>query len=72
VNVPTLVVHADADPMVLAHTVRPTLERAPEILQSVWVAADRGGHVGFAPDLDLGFGGALGIEPQIMSWLARQ
>ncbi len=69
VDVPTLVIQSEADPMVLAHTVRPTLDRAPAIVRAIWIEPHRGGHVGFASDLDLGLGAALGLEAQVLAWL---
>ncbi len=72
IRVPTLAVVAEHDPMVIAHTVRPALERA----RGVEVAfVDRAGHVGFPEEFDLGIGslaeGAAGdtVERQVVAWL---
>lgn len=71
VDVPTLVVQAEADPMVLADTVRPALEAAGDAIEVVWVERERGGHVGFPADIDLGLARAsgTGLETQIIAWL---
>jgi predicted alpha/beta-fold hydrolase len=45
IRVPTLLVHAEDDPMVPAHTVRSWLRDAPGALQQAWTR--RGGHVGW-------------------------
>jgi predicted alpha/beta-fold hydrolase len=46
IRVPTLIVHADDDPMVPGHTVRPYLFSAlPSCVKVAW--SDRGGHVGW-------------------------
>jgi hypothetical protein len=66
--VPALVVLATADPMVLADTVRPHLDQH-EHISTLWV--DRGGHVGFPRDLDLGLGGPPGLERQVVRWLSK-
>jgi predicted alpha/beta-fold hydrolase len=68
-RIPTLVVQAIRDPMILAHTVRPHLERSPRVT-TVWV--DRGGHIGFPRDLDLGIEGPRGIDAQILAWMLAQ
>ena len=66
IRLPALVVHAAGDPMVLAHTVRPCVERCSTVTHA-WI--DRGGHVGFPSDLSLGFGTTLGLEAQVVSFL---
>jgi predicted alpha/beta-fold hydrolase len=65
--VPALLLAVRADPMVPESTVRPALERRYPLLDTRWL--DEGGHVGFPPALDLGFGGETGIYPQIFRWL---
>jgi len=45
IRVPTLIVHAEDDPMVPPWCVRPWLRDAPEAVEQVW--SDRGGHVGW-------------------------
>lgn len=69
VDVPALVVVAEQDPMVFAHTVKPSLDRASH-LRSVYTK--RGGHVGFPHDLDLGLGLEGSVEEQIVAWLRRE
>ncbi|MDX1645110.1 MAG: hypothetical protein R3244_12210, partial [Thermoanaerobaculia bacterium] len=49
-------------------SLEPYLARASEAIE---VRRVDGGHVGFAPDLDLGERGPLGLESQVVSWLAR-
>jgi uncharacterized protein len=68
--IPSLLVSARYDPMVPAYTIRPAIGEASRALSVRW--AERGGHMYFPSDLDLGFGGALGLEAQVLSWLARQ
>lgn len=50
VRVPTLVVHADDDPMVPGSTVAPFLRARPPSVEVAWSAA--GGHVGWYAGLD--------------------
>jgi predicted alpha/beta-fold hydrolase len=50
VRVPTLIVHADDDPMVPGHTVRPFLRDLPPSIEVAW--SDNGGHVGWYAGLD--------------------
>ena len=66
-RVPAVLVAAEHDPMVPAWSLRAWLAAAPPLLTVHWVG--RGGHVGFPPDLDLGYVAALGLEPQALSWL---
>ncbi len=69
-RVPTLYVGSEADPMVLAETVKPYLERGSRHLEVCWT--DRGGHLGFPRHLDLGLGAAPGsAEAQVLHWLLR-
>lgn len=69
-DVPSLLVAAVYDPIIPAYTLRPAIGDASDALTVRWV--ERGGHVYFRSDLDLGFGGALGLEPQVLQWLAAQ
>ena len=69
ISVPALVVVAENDPMVFAHTVRPSLDRAPH-LRTVYTP--RGGHVGFPHDLDLGLGFPGTVEDQLVAWLRSE
>lgn len=66
-RVPTLLVASDDDPMVWAEAIRPCLQNAPPHLEVRWVR--RGGHVGFSPRLDLGYGEVPGIAGQVLGWL---
>lgn len=79
IEIPTLLVAADADPMIPDATVRPALERASGAVRVVWTG--RGGHVGFPDDLVLGLiesAGAhpmapsAGIEREIVAWLSSR
>ncbi len=73
IRVPTLLVAADADPMVPHATVRPALRDASESVRVVWTS--RGGHVGFPDDLVLGIEACpstSGLERQIVQWLLAQ
>ncbi|MDX2000429.1 MAG: alpha/beta fold hydrolase [Thermoanaerobaculia bacterium] len=67
---PALLIATHEDPMVAAHTVAPSLERATSSLEVRW--SPRGGHVGFPRDLDLGLPGPRGLEGQVLGWLLRQ
>jgi predicted alpha/beta-fold hydrolase len=68
-EVPALYVGADGDPMVSARDVRGWLARASRALRACWY---RGGHVGYPAGVDLGLGGAPGVERQILRWLAER
>ena len=45
IRLPTLLIHAEDDPMVPADTVRKWLDRAPPALEQAWT--ERGGHLGW-------------------------
>ncbi len=66
---PGLLVAVEDDPMVPGEVLRPVVARRLEGLTVRWV--DRGGHVGFPRDLDLGEDAPLGIEGQTLGWLLR-
>jgi predicted alpha/beta-fold hydrolase len=66
IELPCLIVHGDADPMVPAATVEPALRRTSETTEVRWV---RGGHVGFPMHIDLGAPGPRGLEAQVIAWL---
>ncbi len=68
-ELPTLFVAAEADPMVTAEQLRPWLADASSAVSVAWT--ERGGHVGFPDDLDLGLGDVGPFEPQIVRWLLR-
>jgi predicted alpha/beta-fold hydrolase len=59
-RVPALLVNSASDPMVLAHAVRPVIERRAPRLAVRWVAG--GGHVGFPEGIDLGLAPDLGVD----------
>src|SRR5262245_17790146 len=69
-RIPSLLVAGRHDPLVPAGTVVPALARAARALSVKWV--EPGGHVYFPKNLDLGQPGLAGLEPQVISWLARQ
>jgi predicted alpha/beta-fold hydrolase len=50
VRVPTLLVHADDDPIVPGYTVRPFLDHVPASVEVAWT--DHGGHVGWYSGFD--------------------
>jgi predicted alpha/beta-fold hydrolase len=58
----TLLVHAEDDPMIPAHTMRPSLASIPKALQVDW--STRGGHVGF-------FGG-LSENDFVQTWAMQR
>jgi uncharacterized protein len=66
-RVPALLVAVERDPMVPGDVVRPVVARRGLPLEVIW--AERGGHVGFPLDLDLGQDGPRGIEGQTLGWL---
>lgn len=68
-DIPTLFIAAEADPMVPAAQLRPWLAEASRAVEVAWT--ERGGHVGFPDDLDLGLGDVGPFEPQIVRWLLR-
>ncbi len=65
-----LVVSSPADPMIPADSLRGALGRASQSVAVRWVRD--GGHVFFPPRVDLGFGERLGVENQVMAWVADQ
>lgn len=66
IDVPTLMLVADQDPMVKLETLRESLDRAGKVRV---VRTPRGGHVGFPKGLDVGVGHAGSVEDQIIAWL---
>ena len=66
---PSLLVVARHDPMVPEPSVTAALP-GPDSLRVEWV--DRGGHIGFPSDVDLGMSGPVGVHGQVLSWLIRQ
>jgi predicted alpha/beta-fold hydrolase len=69
-QIPSLVVASRNDPIVPADTVIPALASASRALSVAW--AEAGGHVYFPKTLDLGQPGPLGLEQQVIQWLANQ
>jgi predicted alpha/beta-fold hydrolase len=45
ITVPTLIVHAEDDPIIPGHTVAPSLQGLPDAIEVLWTR--RGGHVGW-------------------------
>jgi len=68
--IPSLLVAAIHDPIIPADTLRPAIASASPALTVRWV--ENGGHVSFPPNLDLGQGGPLGLEWQVLRWLSGQ
>ncbi|MFK7991573.1 MAG: YheT family hydrolase [Sandaracinaceae bacterium] len=68
-ELPTLIVAAEADPMVTADQLRPWLREVSPCVEVAWTA--RGGHVAFPRDVDLGFGDVGPLEAQLVKWLQR-
>ncbi len=67
-GVPALLVACENDPLVPAESLKPWISKANGHLKVAWT--ERGGHVGFPKDLDLGLGGSVGLENQVVAWLA--
>jgi predicted alpha/beta-fold hydrolase len=65
---PALVVAAQFDPMVPIETLRPYFD-APQLTVRT---PNRGGHVGFPADLDLGFDTKAGLIYQTIGWFEAQ
>jgi predicted alpha/beta-fold hydrolase len=68
-RVPTLIVAAKQDPMVPAASLESVPTESGAALEVCW--SDRGGHLAFPRNLDLGGGGDTGLYPQITAWLER-
>ena len=66
----TLIVVADADPMVPLATVLPALEAARGAPNLTVARLDRGGHVAYPADLRVE-GGPLGVEAGTLAWMLR-
>ncbi len=69
-RVPALLVAAEHDPMVPREAVQAGLNGSTERLSLRWVR--RGGHLAFAPNLDLGEDAPFGLAGQVIGWLSRQ
>lgn len=70
IELPALLLHNRADPMVPPSTYAPHLLSAGPSVTVRWLGG--GGHVGYPGALSLGEQAALGVEAQALSWLARQ
>lgn len=69
-SVPALLIAARHDPMVPETTVAPALDSIPPRLDVRWM--QRGGHVGFPRNVELGEGSRDSMEPQVITWLLKQ
>jgi hypothetical protein len=69
IEIPTLLVVGDRDPMIPLEVVRPSLDGAS---RSVDARIVPGGHVGFPRGLDLGERASRGIDDQVAAWLERR
>jgi predicted alpha/beta-fold hydrolase len=67
ITTPTLMVVAEADPMVPMSTMSPALRNVAPCIVVKRLA--RGGHVGFPSRISLGQSGSAGLEQQIVTWL---
>lgn len=68
-ELPTLYVATERDPMVPAKTLEPHLRRAGDRVDVRWLR--RGGHVGFPANTDLGMPGKRGLYEQALAWCAK-
>lgn len=66
-SVPSLLITARHDPMVPESTITPALETPAPMLDVRWI--ERGGHVGFPKDVDIGDAKPGEMEPQVIRWL---
>ncbi len=66
IETPTLFVATERDPMVPIDTVQPWLHNAPMLRR---IVTNRGGHVGFPQNVDLGLGIRGTVEDQIIEWM---
>jgi predicted alpha/beta-fold hydrolase len=66
-SVPSLLIEARHDPMVPEATVAPALQTLAPMLDVRWI--ERGGHVGFPADVDIGDAMPGTLEPQVITWL---
>jgi predicted alpha/beta-fold hydrolase len=68
-RLPSLLVYARQDPIVPDHVVAAALGQVTNKTLVRW--QERGGHMGFPADVDLGMGPDKGLENQVMSWFAK-
>ncbi len=66
IETPTLFIATEGDPMVPIDTVRPWLQNATRLRR---IVTQRGGHVGFPQNVDLGLGSEGTVEDQILRWM---
>ena len=66
-DIPSLLVISENDPIVPPHTLRAAIGQASPALSVVSLKS--GGHMFFPSDLDLGQGVPLGLENQVTRWL---
>lgn len=66
-EVPTLLIAAEADPVVTADQLRPWVAQASDAVQVAWTG---GGHIGF-PHLTIDGTDEGPLEPQVLAWLLR-
>lgn len=66
-SVPSLLIEARHDPMVPEATVAPALECPAPMLDVRWI--ERGGHVGFPEDVNIGDATAGQFEALVVAWL---
>jgi len=66
IEIPTLFIAAERDPMVFIDTVRPWLQNARTLRR---IVTSHGGHVGFPRKVDLGLGRGDTVEDQIIQWM---
>jgi predicted alpha/beta-fold hydrolase len=69
-QLPALLLQNRADPMVPPHTYERHLDGAGARVTLHWLRG--GGHVAYPADSSLGERAALGVEAQVVAWLARQ
>ena len=69
-DLPTLFVAAEEDPVVNSAGLRPWLKEASPAVEVAWT--QRGGHVGFPDDLALDGKDVGPLEPQLLRWLLRR
>lgn len=66
IELPTLMLVADHDPMVKLDTLAGSLAKAGRVQV---LRTPHGGHVGFPTEVDLGLGTRANVESQVVSWL---
>ncbi len=68
-EIPTLVVAAEEDPMVPVESLKVHVKGANSHLECHWSTS--GGHLAFPRSLDLGVPAQRGLYPQVVGWLGR-